>query len=416
MPTPNKSLWAQTRDILTVQTSSLFVASLITPLAAFMLYPFLTIYFTRTLGFHAALAGSLLSVRFLSSALLGFIGGWATEKFGLLRTYVWSGVITAAAIWAMAYEHNLILLLVLLVITGVSASTVNACVRSLANLSVTAQNRGIVQNYIHWLNNLGMAAALPFSAYVLLGGTSRNPFLVTALGYLAMAVLLGLSFHKVPAAQPSKNPVDSKKSAMPLSILRENPAFALLMASFVLWGIVEMQFESNIPLDLSYHFSQGAKLYGTLGVFDMVIVFALQLVVSHWLANKEAPWLSYLGFLMLGGLIVGGLWQTVIGWTISIVLLSVGEVFSLGSIMNLMGTLPRDGQQGSYFAIFGMGQGLATFLAYSLGGIAYQTLHPAVLFSLTLPVAAMSAVFYRKALLTHQRQTQSVLTPASNLS
>ncbi len=116
------------RELLNPQTATLFTASLITPAAAFMLYPFLTIYFTHTLGFSAATAGILLSTRFLSSALLGFIGGWATERFGLLRTYVLSGVITAVAIFTMGFERGAGPLGGLLVITGVSASTVNACV------------------------------------------------------------------------------------------------------------------------------------------------------------------------------------------------------------------------------------------------------------------------------------------------
>ncbi len=394
------------RNVLNPQTATLFAASLITPAAAFMLYPFLTIYFTHTLGMSAAEAGMLLSVRFLSSALLGFIGGWATERFGLLRTYVTAGVITAVAIFVMAFERGVVPLVVILVVMGVSASTVNACVRGLANLAVTSENRGAVQNYVHWLNNVGMAIALPFSADILMGGISNTPFIVTALGYLAMAILLGVVFRTETAPHSAPSGAKSKGRNWPWQLLTKDRAFAFLMTSFVLWAMVEMQFESNIPLDLSRHFPAGAHLYGTLGVIDMVIVFGLQLVVSRWLATKSSAALSYLGFLMLGGLIVGGLWQTVVGWTIAIVLLSVGEVFSLGPIMTLMGALPRDGQQGSYFALFGMAQGLATFLAYSLGGIVYQTLHPAVLFTLTLPVAALSAFFYHKAYTTHQNRVQ----------
>ncbi len=406
------SFFQDMRNILNAQTATLFAASLITPAAAFMLYPFFTIYFTHTLGYSAAGAGLLLSVRFLSSALLGFIGGWASERFGLLRTYMLAGVITAVAIFIMSFQRGVVPLVVLLVITGVSASTVNACVRGLANVTVTQDNRGAVQNYVHWLNNVGMAIALPFSADVLLGGISRVPFMVTAVGYLAMAVLLGIAFRRSVAATPQRAESKPKTSALPWRILGQDRAFAFLMASFVLWAMVEMQFESNIPLDLSYHFPQGAKLYGTLGMVDMVIVFGLQLGVSRWLATKPSQWLNYIGFLLLGGLIVGGLWQSVVGWTISIVLLSVGEVFSIGPIMTLMGALPREGQHGSYFALFGMAQGLATFLAYSLGGIVYQTLHPAVLFALTLPLAALSGLLYRHAQRTHHNEVQKESTEA----
>lgn len=414
--TKKMSFFQEVRNILNAQTATLFAASLITPAAAFMLYPFFTIYFTHTLGYSAAEAGILLSVRFLSSALLGFIGGWASDRFGLLRTYVVAGVITAAAIFIMAFQRGVVPLVVLLVITGVSASTVNACVRGLANVTVTTENRGAVQNYVHWLNNVGMAIALPLSADVLLGGISRAPFMVTAGGYLAMALLLGMVFRQSAVAKPTDGVTKPKTSILPWRILGQDRAFALLMASFVLWAMVEMQFESNIPLDLSYHFPQGAKLYGTLGVVDMVIVFGLQLVVSRWLAKKSSAWLNYIGFLLLGGLIVGGLWQSVLGWTISIVFLSVGEVFSLGPIMTLMGSLPREGQHGSYFALFGMAQGLATFLAYSLGGIVYQTLHPAVLFSLTLPLALISGLFYRWAHNTHQNQLRQASTEAVSVS
>lgn len=400
-----KSLIREFREILTTETAVLFVASFITPAAAFMLYPFLTIYFTHALGFSVALAGLLLALRFLSGAVLGFLGGMVSDRFGLVRTYVWAGLVTALAIFLLGFQHSVLALVILLLIVGVSASTVNANVRGLANLGVKPEHRGTVQNYVHWLNNLGMAVALPFSADVLHGGYSVAPFVVTAVGYLAMAALVGVTYTRIPSESGGAETLPASKRLSPWQIVRQDRAFAWLLGSFLLWVTVEMQFESNIPLDLSYHFAHGAELYGTLGVIDMVIVCVLQLVISRWLADQKSPWLGYMGFLLLGGLIVGGLWQTVAGWTVAIVLLSVGEVFSISQIMGLMGVLPRDGQQGSYFALFGMAQGLATFFAYFLGGAAYQALGPAALFGLCLPAAVVSAYLYRNARWRHESRT-----------
>ncbi len=404
-PTP-PTVWQELGQILSPKTSVLFAASLLTPAAAFMLYPFLTIYFTHTLGLAIAVAGALLSIRFLSSATLSFVGGWASDRYGLVPVYVLAGVVTAAALWLMAFQHSGLVLALLLVVVGISAATVNANVRGLANLGVPAAHRGTVQNYVHWLNNLGMAVALPFSAFLLHAGSSRLPFVVAAIGYLAMAALVAWAFRS--DAAPAKTPSVPARST-PWGILRQDRAFRLLMAAFLLWVAVEMQFESNIPLDLARHFPQGAELYGTLGALDLVIVFVLQLLVSHWLAKATSPWYGYLGFLLLGGLIVGGLWQTVVGWTLAIILLSVGEVFSISQIMALMGVLPREGQQGSYFSLFGMVQGLGTFLAYALGSTAYQGLGPGTLFALCLPAAALAAVLYRQA---HHVHVQAAAPPA----
>lgn len=395
---PRPSMRQELRQIWSPRTAVLLAASLVTPAAAFMLYPFMTIYFTHTLGLAIAVAGGLLSLRFLSSAVLSFVGGWASDRWGLVPIYVLAGGVTAAALALMAFQANLVVLALLLVVVGISAATVNANVRGLANLGVPPEHRGTVQNYVHWLNNVGMAAALPFSAFLLHAGTSRLPFIVAAAGYLAMALLVGWAYRDTAA------PTRAKKAApasTPWAILKQDRAFLLLMGSLLLWIAVEMQFESNLPLDLSRHFPHGAELYGILGVLDMVVVIVLQLVVSHWLQKVKSPWYGYVGFLMLGGLLVGGLWQTIPGWTIAILLLSVGEVFSISQIMTLMGTLPREGQQGGYFALFGMVQGLGTFLAYGLGGAAYQALGPAALFTLCLPAAAASAVLYRQARLIH---------------
>ena len=392
------SIRQELHEILSPKTSVLFLASLLTPAAAFMLYPFLTIYFTHTLGLAIAVAGSLLSLRFLASATLSFVGGWASDRYGLVPVYALAGLVTAVALWLMAYLHSVAVLALLLVVLGISAATVNANVRGLANLGVPAAHRGTVQNYVHWLNNVGMAMALPFSAFLLHAGSSRLPFFVAAGGYLAMAAVVAWAFRS--HAAPS--PVAASRSN-PWTIVRQDRAFRLLMGAFLLWVAVEMQFESNIPLDLSRHFPHGAELYGTLGVLDLVIVFGLQLIVSHWLTKVTSPWYGYLGFLLLGGLILGGLWQTVFGWTLAIILLSVGEVFSISQIMGLMGVLPQEGQQGSYFALFGMVQGLGTFVAYAVGSTAYQGLGPGVLFTLCLLAAAASAVLYRQAHHVHAR-------------
>lgn len=392
------TLWNDLGSVLSPRTAVLFIGSLVIPAAAFMLYPFLTIYFTHVLHDTAAEAGLLLSIRFLSSAVFGFLGSWSSGRWGLLRTYYISSLLTAGAIALLAFQHQVIPIILLLLVMGVSGSTVMSMIRGLSNIGVVADHRGTALNVIHWLTNVGMAVAMPFSALLLHGGHSRIPFYVAAGAYAVMVPVVALFFGKNPPAGAGKpdSPANAKTSGL-LGILRQDIAFTYLMASFILWALVEMQFESNVPLDLSYHLLHGTALYGILGGIDMVIVFVLQLVVSHWLSQNKSPWYGYAGFVMLGGLMVGGLWQTVIGWSISIILLSVGEVFSISQIMNLMGILPKEGQQGSYFAIFGMAQGLATFLAYSLGGVIYQWLHPAVLFSLCLPAAAISAVLYRSA-------------------
>ncbi len=384
------------RLLVSPKTSVLFASSFIIPLAAFMLYPFLTIFFTHRLHFSAAEAGLLLSIRFLSSGLLGFVSGWLANRLGMTRTYTISGIMTALVIVLLAFQTSLWSIVVLLVLMGVAESSVKTTVRALSNVALPAEHRGAGQNYMYWLNNVGMAVAMPVSSFALHGGLSRIPFFVAAAAYLVMALVMAAGFggHGRQEPEPGSN---TRKSIAPWTIFRQDRAFTLLMVSFVLWVMVEMQFESDIPLDLSYHLPHGAALYGALGAIDMILVFVLQLAAGHWLSSRKSPWYGYMGFLLLGGVVVGGLWQTTLGWGIAIVLLALGDVFSISQIMALMGVIPRDGQQAAYFAIFGMAQGIATFLAYALGGAAYQWLHPAVLFGLCVPAAILSAIFYRGA-------------------
>lgn len=399
------SFVGRVRSLFGRDTGVLFAASFFTPLAAFLLYPFLIVDFTHVLGFSAVASGLLLSIRFLSSAVFGFVGGWASDRFGLSRTYAAAGMVTAATVLALSFARSVPLLVFLLAVLGVSASTVNATVRGMTNVAVSEEERGRAQNLIHWLNNIGMAAALPFSAYVLHAGTSRLPFWVTAAAYavMALAVVLGVGAQTARngAPVPASAGGAHRASRGPLSVLMEDRAFVLLLLSFVLWVMVEFQFESGVPLDMSYHFAAGTRLYGTLGVLDMAVVFFLQMWAADWLGRHGSQAWGFVGFLLLGGLAIGGLWQTAAGWTLAILLLSLGEVFSLGQIMNLMGTMPREGRQGAYFSLFGMAQGCGAFLAYGLGGAAYQDLHPALFFALCLPAGALSGLLCRWAARGH---------------
>ncbi|NMP24115.1 MFS transporter [Sulfobacillus harzensis] len=400
------SLVRELHDVTNSRTLVLFASSLVVPLAAFMLYPFLIIYFTHVLKLSAAEAGLLLSVRFLSSGILGFVGGLAADRIGLGRTYVMAGLLTGLTVLAMSAETHVWPLVGLLVVLGVSASTVNAAARGLANTQVDSAHGGTVQNLIHWLNNVGMAAALPLSAFALSGGYSRIPFDVTAVAYMGIALLMASTFwEKHAAGGATAGP--AKQAAGPWTILRQDPAFGWLLTSFLLVVAAEMQFESGVPLDLSYHFPHGAQLYGALGALDMVVVFVLQLGVSHWLARIKSPWPGYIGMLAVGGLVLGGIWQTVPGWTIAIILLGIGDVFAFGQIFALMGMLPRPGQQGQYFSMFTMVQGLATFIAYAASGAVYQVLHPVWLFGLTIPVAVLATLSFRNAKTLFQRRSES---------
>ena len=401
---PKPSVLVDMQTVSNPRTITLFTSSLLVPMAAFMLYPFLIIYFTHVLRFSATEAGLLLSLRFLSSGLLGFLGGLLSARIGLARTYRAAGLLTGLTVLGMAFVTNVWGLLGLLVLLGVSASTVNAMARGLANTQVDAAQSGLVQNMIHWLNNVGMAAALPISALLLQGGYSRWPFYLTAVAYLSMALVMGRMFHTpMPADAPATRANEGVRPVGPWTILRHDRAFVWLVLSFLLVVVVEMQFESGVPLDLSYHFPHGARLFGILGLLDMVVVIVLQLVVSQWLARQPSPWPGYLGIVAVGGLILGGVWQTVVGWTAAVILLGVGDVFAYGQIFTLVGVVVKAGQEGQYFSLLTMVQGLATFLAYAAGSEVYQALHPLWLFALTLPLAVLAAVAYRNARTLHRQ-------------
>jgi MFS family permease len=408
MPKPrHSSMQEEFHRIAKPRTLAVLASSLLVPMAAFMVYPFLIIYLTHTLGLSVSAAGFLLSLRFLSSGFLGFIGGAVADRLGMRLTYLLAGAATAVTLYAMGQERSIPILGILLVVLGITASTVNAMARGLIHESVDEADRGLAQNYVHWLNNVGMAAGLPLSALVLSGGYSRIPFDVSAAVYLVMAVALYAAFsggRSATAAIREQDPGPKARPVAPWIVVREDAAFAWLLVSFLLVVAVEMQFESGVPLDLSLHFPHGARLYGTLGVIDMAVVVVLQLVVSHWLNQPKSSGYGYLGMLAVGGLMIGGLWQTVFGWTLSIVLLGVGDVFAYGQIFHLMGTLPKPGREGSYFGLLGMVQGLATFFAYGLGSEAYQFLHAGWTFGLTLPVTLAAIFALRQSKVWTKRQ------------
>lgn len=203
---PSKGVITALREVTTPKTTVLFIVSFLTPATAFMLYPFLTVYFTHRLGFSILTTGLLLSLRFLSSALLGFLGAAAANRFGLLLTYCIAAIVTAVTTGMMAYTQNLTLLIVLLTLMGVASSTTKSTLRGLASIGVPSDHQGLVQNIIHWLNNIGMTAALPLSAFIFHGGYSTIPFIVTATGYLAMAALLYGSLYRFSPVQSMSSP------------------------------------------------------------------------------------------------------------------------------------------------------------------------------------------------------------------
>lgn len=94
------------RSVITGPVIVLFLISFIVPFSAFMLYPFLIIYFTHVLHYHPWQAGLLLSVRFLASGIFGFTGGLVSQRLGNLRTYIISGLLSAAAIVALAFTQD----------------------------------------------------------------------------------------------------------------------------------------------------------------------------------------------------------------------------------------------------------------------------------------------------------------------
>lgn len=395
------------RDALTRRVSFILIIALVSNTTLYMVQPFLAVYFNESRGFSMAQSGILLSLSYVPAILFGTVGGYWADRLGVLRTYILATAVYGLSVASIGFFHSFSFLAILVLISGLAVSFTQSGIAALLNVTAKAEHRGLLQNYLYWLNNLGIVGGLLVSSELLHAGASNIPLiLVGSIRILmSLAILLVIPISKAQHNVVAQSSPARTSMMSTFKILARDRPLVLTACSVLLLMIVESQLDGTMPLYFKDHFSHGVSLFGPMVAINSVVLVTFQpLAVKLVQKRKRAPVFA-VGAISFGiGLSFGGVVGSVWSWIAGMILFSIGESLWSSKFHDLVGELPSNGNETVYFGAIRSSLNVAFFIGTSVGPIIWQTVGSVMLFGSMTVLAAMSIPLYYRATRIHERR------------
>ncbi|MFE5900772.1 MFS transporter [Streptomyces sp. NPDC056488] len=323
-------------------------------------------------------AGHLLGPA-VGGVLADRIGRRPTMLIGLIGASAAQGALfLAPGVWTMAAAALLI---------SAAGSTVSPAVYALLADAVESERRRRAYALFGWGVNIGTAAGGVLGGYLAAHGYWLL-FAVDAGSMLLYALVV--TFRLKEPKRPTRNDRKADDGIGYGVVLRDR----LALLTLPLFGIQLFVYSlTEVALPLAIRDSGlSPAVYGAMAAVNAVLVVALQPLVTAWLTRLPQLAVQSAGSALIAvGVALTGLADGVAGYTVSVVVWSLGEVVVAGIAASVVANLAPAHARGRYQGAFGWTWGTARFAALTLGVTVYTTLGPAVLWWTALVAGTAAA-------------------------
>jgi MFS family permease len=316
--------------------------------ASFAAMPFLALYLSKTADISPLLIGITIGIGPLTGTLGGFIGGHLSDRYGrkvvmLITVFVWAFVFVG-----FAFSEHVIAFLLLNALNGLCRSFFEPTSQALMSDVTEKEKRLKVFAMRYTAINIGAAVGPLLGAY--LGMISANiTFIITGLFYLVYGVVLLVLMKKYEIRNVNEGKaVASFKEAF--RVIRRDVSLRYFLMGGILVNIGYSQIESSLPQHLSSLLVDGVVLYSILLSANAVTVVLLQIPLSRWAERLKILHTMMLGSLLFtAGFIGFALSSGWAGFVISMLIVTVGEIFLFPSGSVFIDKIAPEELRGTYF-------------------------------------------------------------------
>ncbi|MFE7951417.1 MFS transporter [Streptomyces sp. NPDC057426] len=351
---------------------TLFAGTVVNRLG-FMVTPFLVFFLaardvtgpetTYVLG--ALGAGNLLGPA-VGGVLADRVGRRPTMLLGLIGSAAAQGALfVAPGVWTMAAAALLI---------SAMGALVGPAAYALMADAVDADRRQRAYALFGWGVNIGTAVAGVLGGFLAAEGYWLL-FAVDAGTMLIYAVVVATRLKEPRRTEAARGAGDGIGYGV---VFRDRLALALLP----LFGIQLFVYSlTEVALPLAAQDSGlSPAVYGAMAAVNAILVVALQPFVTARLTRLPQLWVQAAGSVLIAvGVALTGLADGIVGFTVSVVVWSLGEVVVAGIAATVVANLAPPHARGRYQGAFSWTWGVARFTALTVGVTLYTGLGPSTL-------------------------------------
>ncbi|MFF0555941.1 MFS transporter [Streptomyces sp. NPDC004266] len=322
-------------------------------------------------------AGNLIGPA-VGGVLADRIGRRPTMLIGLIGAAAAQGALfLAPGVWTMAGAALLI---------SAAGSTVSPAAYALLADAVDSERRQRAYALFGWGVNIGTAVAGVLGGYL----AAQGYWLLFAVDAGSMLLYAAVVAIRLPEPRRSA-PTGPAKDGIGYGVVLRDRLALLLLPLFGVQLFVYSLTEVALPLAVRDS-GLSPAVYGAMAAVNAILVVALQPFATAWLARLPQVAVQSAGSgLIAVGVALTGLADGIAGYTVSVVIWSLGEVVVAGIAAGVFANLAPAHARGRYQGAFSWTWGAARFGALTLGVTTYTTLGPATLWWTALVAGTATA-------------------------
>ncbi|SEC92471.1 MFS transporter [Streptomyces sp. TLI_105] len=351
----------------------------------YLVTPFLVFFLASrgvTGGDTSYVLGALGAGNLIGPAVGGIladrIGRRPTMLIGLIGAAAAQGALfLAPGVWTMAGSALLI---------SAAGSTVSPAAYALLADAVDSERRQRAYALFGWGVNIGTAVAGVLGGYL----AAQGYWLLFAVD--AGSMLLYAAVVAIRLREPQRSaPTGPAKDGIGYGVVFRDRLALLLLPLFGVQLFVYSLTEVALPLAVRDS-GLSPAVYGAMAAVNAIMVVALQPFATAWLARLPQLAVQSAGSgLIAVGVALTGLADSVAGYTLSVIVWSLGEVVVAGIAAGIFANLAPAHARGRYQGAFSWTWGVARFGALTLGVTTYTTLSPSALWWTALVAGTATA-------------------------
>ncbi|PZM67593.1 MFS transporter [Paenibacillus dendritiformis] len=373
-------------------------------LASNMVFPFMTIYFSRAIGLGNA--SLVLSIAIVCNLIVSLFGGYYADRIGRRKLLLISDVIRIVAFLMLAisnspWYHSIYVTLVFFMVHSVCSGIYGpASEAMLLDATHTKSERKFMYSILYWSTNLSVAVG------GIIGAKLFEKHLFLLFCFLTLSAVVSIIITKIFMTEIYKPDQQSRKKDGYKDLLRnyniiiKDKRFILFILAGMLMFSLEGHFNNfmalriteQMPVTRLYPLSwevSGLELFAYLRTENTVCVILFSILLVKLLKSNNEKVLLLFGLLLF---VVGYVtisysfnpWLLFLAMLISV----IGEVIFIPIYQAYLGEIPPSHLRSSYLALNKLSVKLSTLLG-TMGIYLYKVTGPVMM---TIMVGASGVI------------------------
>lgn len=327
----------------------------------FMFVPFISTYFSHSLGFSVAFVGVILAVRIISQQGLMMAGGFLADRFGYKPIAVLGFIVRGVGFAWMGLTDDPISILIAASLSGVGGAMFSPSLKALVTYFTPLDRQKEAFSALNIIENAGSVLGPLAGLYF-----QEDQFLLlciisgTIFGLMGFVVLL---LPNPPAPKASRSWIQES------GLIFRQKQFMLIVISLMPFHFIYQQLYLTLPIVAN----QTTGSSGWIFSFVTIMIILFQWPVSVYTDNKSLKRIFSIAYVFLGvTLMFLGIVSS--SWTVLLTLaaISLGSMMLLPSFQSYVANIAPKESLAAYFGFSNMAMAIGGSLGNFLGGVLHD--------------------------------------------